>query len=197
MNTARRTLLIATPLAALLPGCAALKTVSAEVRSFGQWPEGRSAGSYAFERLPSQQQPLSRAAEWELLAAPALEKAGFKPAASGAQPDLIVALGVRVSAMAVGPWDDPLWYRWNAPLYHWRYGMPPRSHPLFIERRYEREVGVLLRDRASGQPLYEARASSDGATQGGDALMAALFQAALADFPKAQPEAHTVRVMLP
>jgi hypothetical protein len=196
MSTTRRTLMLASA-SALLPGCAALKTISAEVRSFGTWPAGRAASSYAFERLPSQQQPLSRAAEWELLAAPALEKAGFKPAAAGAQPDVVVALGVRISAMASGPWDDPLWYRWNAPLYHWRYGMPPRSHPLFIERRYEREVGLLLRDRVSGQPLYEARASSDGATQGGDALMATLFQAALADFPNARPEAHTVRVMLP
>ena len=75
--------------------------------------------------------------------------------------------------------------------------MPPRAHPMFIERRYEREVGLLLRDRASGQALYEARASHDGATRGDDALIAALFEAALSDFPKANPQPHHVPVTLP
>ena len=198
MRIPRRLALVAV-LASLatLSGCAALKTISAEVRSFGNWPEGRAAGSYAFERLPSQQQPLSRAAEWEALAAPALAQAGFKPAAAGTQPDVIVALGVRISATAASPWDDPLWYRWNAPLYHWRLGLPPHRHPLFLERNYEREVGLLLRDRASGQPLFEARASSEGSTPGGDDLIGALFEAALRDFPKARPEAHRVNVRLP
>jgi Domain of unknown function (DUF4136) len=190
----RRFFLLAAPL--LLAGCAALNTITPEVRSFGSWPEGRAAGSYAFERLPSQQQPLSRAAEWEQLAAPALAKAGLKPAEDTAKADVIVSLGVRVGISDADPWWDPLWYRWNAPLHHWRFGMPPRAHPLFIERRYEREVGVLLRDRASGQPLYEARASHDGATRGDDALVQALFQAALADFPKANPQAHHVPIPL-
>lgn len=191
----RRALLLSAAL--LLSGCAALKTISPEVRSFGSWPEGRAAGTYAFERLPSQQQPLSRAAQWEQLAAPALAKAGFKLAADPAKADVIVALGVRVGVSDADPWTDPLWYRWNAPLYAWRYGMPPRSHPLFIERRYEREAGILIRDRASGQPIYEARASHDGATRGDDTLMAALFEAALADFPKARPEARFVPIQLP
>lgn len=191
----RRLLLIA-PAALLLAGCAALTTVSPEVRSFGSWPAERKPGSYRFERLPSQQEPPSRAAEWEMLAAPALAKAGFKPAAAGTEADVIVSIGVRVSVSDADPWADPLWYRWNAPLYNWRYGLPPRAHPMFIERRYEREVGVLLRDRASGQPLYEARASHDGATPGGDALMAGLFEAALSDFPKSNSAARRVPVQL-
>ena len=188
----RRLVLLAAPF--LFAGCAALNTITPEVRSFGSWPEGRAAGSYAFERLPSQQQPLSRAAQWELLAAPALAKAGFKPAADPRQADVIVAIGVRASVSDADPWTDPLWYRWNAPLYAWRFGLPPRAHPMFIERRYEREVGVLLRDRATGSPLYEARASHDGATRGDDVLIGALFEAALSDFPKANPEAHYVPI---
>lgn len=190
----RRSLLMTA--AVLLSGCAGMHTVTPEVRSFGAWPAGKAAGTYVFERLPSQQQPLSRAAQWEQLAAPALAKAGFKPASDAAQADVIVALGVRVSASEADPWTDPLWYRWNAPLYAWRFGMPPRAHPLFVERRYAREVGVLLRDRASGQPIYEARASLDGATRGDDALVAALFEAALGDFPNAKPQAHDVPVTL-
>lgn len=195
MQAIRRALLLVVPL--VLSGCAAFKTISPEVRSFGNWPAGRAPGSYAFERLPSQQDPLSRAAEWEAAAAPALAKAGFKPAANPAEADVIVSLGVRVGISDADPWADPLWYRWNAPLYTWRFGMPPRAHPLFIERRYEREVGLLLRDRASGQPIYEARASHDGATRGDDTLMAALFEAALTGFPQANPKTRTVPITLP
>jgi hypothetical protein len=191
----RRALLLSAAL--LLSGCAALKTISPEVRSFGSWPEGRAPGTYAFERLPSQQQPLSRAAQWEQLAAPALAKAGFKLAADPTKADVIVALGVRVGISDADPWSDPLWHRWNAPLYAWRFGMPPRSHPMFIERRYEREVGLLIRDRASGQAIYEARASHDGATRGDDALMGALFEAALTGFPKAHPEPRSIPIQLP
>lgn len=197
MNTARRLLLSGLVASTLLGGCAALKTISAEVRSYGEWPASRKAGSYAFERLPSQQEQPSRSAEWEAMAAPALEKAGFKRAAAAAQADVIVSLGARVNITEYGPWDDPLWVRWNAPLHHWRFGLPPRSHPFFIERRYEREVGVLLRDRVSGQPLFEARASSDGATRGDDSLMQGLFQAALSDFPTPNSKPHEVRVTLP
>lgn len=190
----RRLVLLAAPL--LFTGCAALNTLTPEVRSFGTWPEGRAPGTYAFERLPSQQDALSRAAQWEMLAAPALAKAGFKPAADPRQADLVVSIGVRASISESDPWADPLWYRWNAPLYAWRFGLPPRAHPMFIERRYEREVGVLLRDRTSGSPLYEARASHDGATRGDDRLIQALFEAALADFPKANPKPHPVAVEL-
>lgn len=198
MNT-RRFLLAALAASALLSGCAALKTVSADVRSFGEWPAGRAVGSYAFERLPSQQQQPARAAEWEALAAPALAKAGFRPAAAGTQADVIVSIGARVSAQAPNPFDDPFWYRWHGG--YWRQGLSPlRGYPFYPgypDRRYEREVGVLLRDRASGQPLFEARASSDGFNRGDDALMQTLFIAALADFPAAQPKAHEVRVPLP
>lgn len=196
MNLPRRLLMLAAA-SALLAGCAALKTITPEVRSFGSWPAERAPGSYRFERLPSQQEPLSRAAEWETLAAPALAAAGFKPAPADGQADVIVSVGVRVSVSDADPWGDPLWYRWNAPLYAWRLGLPPRSHPMFIERRYEREVGLLLRDRASGMPLYEARASHDGATRGDDGLITALFAAALSDFPKAQPQPHHVPIRLP
>jgi hypothetical protein len=195
MSVSRRVSLLLPAL--LLGACASWNTVTPEVRSYGSWPAARSGGTYVFERLPSQQQALSRAAQWEQLAAPALARAGLKPAADPAQAELIVSLGVRVSVSDADPWGDPLWYRWNAPLYSWRYGLPPRSHPMFIERRYAREVGVLLRDRASGQPLWEARASHDGATRGDDSLMAALFDAALADFPKANPNPHRINVPLP
>lgn len=195
----RRTLMLIAP-AALLSGCASFHQVSAEVSSFGEWPAGRAPGTYVFERLPSQQQAAERAAEAEALAAPALAQAGFRPAAAGAQPDVIVSIGARVSRTDHAPWDDPLWSRWHAPLRAYRLGLYPArpwGTPFPPEPRYEREVAVLLRDRATGQAIYEARASNDGATMGGEPLIRALFAAAMSDFPKTAPKARWVTVPLP
>jgi hypothetical protein len=45
--------------------------------------------------------------------------------------------------------------------------------------RYDREVAVLLRDRASGAPLFEARASSEGFQRSTDGTaLQPLFRAA-------------------
>ncbi len=179
---------------AALSACSGPYTISAEVRSFGSWPAGRAPGSYAFERLPSQQQQDSRQAELEDLARSALEKAGFRPAADARSADVMVSLGVRISAQDRAPWDDPLWWRWHGSIHHWRYGRLYPSLAFDTDRRYEREAALLLRDRASGEPLYEARASNDGVTQGSMELVGALFEAALADFPVSNPKPHDVAV---
>lgn len=181
---------------ASLSACSGIYTISAEVRSFGNWPAGRAPGSYAFERLPSQQQKQDqgRQEQIEAQARIALEKAGFKPAADAKTADIIVSVGVRISAQDRAPWDDPLWWRWHGNLYHWRYG---RLNPPFgfeNERRYDREVALLLRDRASSEPLYEARASNDGMTQGDADLIGAMLEAAMSDFPSTRPEPHRVSV---
>jgi hypothetical protein len=51
--------------------------------------------------------------------------------------------------------------------------------------RYERNVALLLRDRASGTPLFEAHAQTEGGTSGDAALVGAMFEAALTGFPAA------------
>jgi len=177
--------------AGLLAGCAALNTVTSEVATYGDWPAGRAPGRYAFERLPSQQAQPQRQAELEAAATRALEKAGFAPASDAAQADVIVQVGARLTRIEVSPWDDPLWWRWGpgywrSPL--WRPARAPFYSPYWSLRadwgtRYERNVAVLLRERSSGTPLYEAHAQTDGATMGSAALLAAMFEAALQDFP--------------
>jgi hypothetical protein len=184
---------------AALTGCAGVPTLTAEVSSYGDWPASRAAGSYAFERLPSQQARAAEQAQLEAAARPALEAAGFKPVAEGSEADHVVQLGARLTRFEASPWDDPLWWRgcigirrcgpwigprWAAP--HWR-DEPPR---------YEREVALLVRERASGKPLYEARASADGVSAGSPALWQALFAAALHGFPVAQGERRSVTVPL-
>lgn len=178
-------LLLAATLA--LGGCAAMNSVSSDVSSFGEWPADRKPGSYAFERLPSQQ---TRAAETEALenaAKGALAKAGFTPVATGQEPQVLVQVGARVGRTDTYPWADPIWWRGSFGYYRhgpwigprWGLGMQ------FDATRYEREVAVLIRDRASGKPLFEARASNESSSSSaGNATLAAMFEAALMDFPR-------------
>jgi hypothetical protein len=199
----RRSMLAATALATgapmLLAGCATLNSMSAEVATFGDWPSSRRGGTYGFERLPSQQAQAELQQALEDAARPALEKAGFREAGS-AEPDVIVQLGARISRADRSPWDDPMWWhggfgRWGGRRGPWRgpyWGMGFHFEP----PRYDREVALLMRERGSGKPLYEARASSEGNYAGTDALLKPLFAAALMDFPAVGPNPRVVRVPL-
>ncbi|RTL16405.1 MAG: DUF4136 domain-containing protein [Burkholderiales bacterium] len=202
----RRLILTASVASAVaLAGCAGPFTVSADVSSYGNWPADRKPGSYAFDRLPSQQhndEASKREAMLEDAAKPALEKAGLKPAADAKTADLLITLGARITAYDPVPWDDPLWWRWRGRLVSPRYGYAPgwggwgwRNDPLF-DRRYDRAVAVLVRDRASGEALFETHASNEGITAGGEQMIGALFEAALAEFPKVEPKPRRVSVQV-
>ena len=184
--------------AALLSGCASLESVTSEVSSFGEWPAGRAPGTYAFERLPSQQQRAAEADALEAAARPALAKAGFKPAAEGAEPDVVIQVGVRTTRTDYSPWDDPMWFRGG--FGYWRRGPwvgPGWSMSVYASPpRYDREVALLIRDRASGKPLFETRASNDSNSTPSPAATAAMFQAALLDFPKTGLNPRRVNVPL-
>jgi hypothetical protein len=207
MHAAARTLMAAWMVlgaAGLLVACASMNTLNAEVVSYGGWPKDRKPGTYAFERLPSQQARADTQQRLEDAAQAALKAAGFAAAAPGATPDVLVQLGARITRYERSPWDDPLWWRggfgswryrpWGGPYPPWAgpYPYGYRAEP----SRYDREVALLLRDRVNGTPLYEARASSEGMTSGGDELLSAMFKAAMADFPQSGSVPHTVSVML-
>lgn len=197
----RRTLSLAAGigLAALLAGCAALDSVTSEVSSFGEWPAGRKPGSYAFERLPSQQAQAAEAEALEKAALGALAKAGFVPVAAGQEPDVLVQLGGRFTRTVRSPWDDPLW--WHGGFGTYRRGPwigPSWSLRMQFEApRYAHEVALLVRDRATGKPLYETRASTDGISRADAATVAAMFEAALTDFPRPALNPRQVTVALP
>jgi hypothetical protein len=199
----KRLPLVLSLMALLLSGCAAINQLSVQVSTFGTWPEGRAPGRYAFERLPSQQQP-AQADQQQLLeaaAAAALAKAGFVPAADTASADVLVQVGARQQRADPSPWDDPHgWYGalgvgrigpWRGG--RWHLGL---NFPLHGSRSLEREVAVLLRDRAGGQPLFEARATSEGYSGLASDVAGAMFQAALADFPRPGLNPRTVAVPL-
>lgn len=198
--------LILTALAAAsvvaITGCAGPYTVSADVSTYGNWPADRKPGSYAFDRLPSQQQSdeaAKRQASLEDAARGALERAGFKPAADAKSADVLVTRAPSVTAYDPVPWDDPLWWRWRGRLFAPRYGYAGwggwgwRQDP-FFDRRYDRAVALLMRDRATGEALFETHASNEGFTAGSDSTVGTLFDAALAEFPKVEPKSHRVSV---
>lgn len=205
-----------------LTGCASLNSVQSEVSTYGTWPAGRAAGSFAIERLPSQQTPDAAAEQGELEqgAAAALRRAGFSDVATTAQPDVVVQIGARITRQDRVGWDDPFWWRgpyasrwgftgWPGPAWYgpggyggWGYGPygnggfgPGRAG--YASSEYQREVVVLIRDRASGEPLYEAHARSDGLSAGGNPILFAMFEAALQGFPAVQPAPRAVQVALP
>ena len=92
----------------LLGGCAAMNTLTAEVSSFGEWPAGRSPGSYAFERLPSQQARAQAQDALEAAARPALREAGFAEAPAGQEPEVRVQVGARLTRVDAGPWGPQI-----------------------------------------------------------------------------------------
>lgn len=201
MATPNRRFMLAAALAAgaLLSGCAAMRSISSEVSSFGEWPPERQAGTYAFERLPSQQAQAADSDMLEAAATAALAKAGFKPVAAGQQPDVLVQVGARDARYVVQPWDDPLW--WRGGFGYWRHG--PWASPRwgismrYDFPRYESQVAVLIRDRATGKPLYETRAATEGNVRAGSLTYGALFSAALMDFPRLGMNPRRVVVELP
>lgn len=200
----RRSLILrAAPAAAiaLLAGCATFNSISVEVSSFGDWPAERdfnNRGTYAFDRLPSQPESL-RMRALEDAAAAALADVGFSPAAAGAEPDFIVQVGARVEYTDPWPWRDPFWgyggygrwpySRWAGPY----WGLSMRYEP----PRYDREVGLLIRDRRTGKPVYEVRATSTGYTSGVADVSGPMLRAALTDFPQVQPSPRVLRVQVP
>jgi hypothetical protein len=197
----------------LLAGCASLSTMQAQVASYGTWPAQRKPGTYAFERLPSQQARADVQQRLEDAARPAIEGAGFTAAAPGEAADVLVQVGARVTRYDRSPWDDPFWYGgyYGYGYGYWRGRPWPgfyRPYPFYPYPyygygpsysdwpRYEREVGLLLRDRSNGTPLYEARASNDSYSAGGDELLMALFKASMADFPNSGSVPHSVTLQL-
>ena len=198
-----------------LTGCASLTgpaTLTADVASYGEWAPERKPGTYVVERLPSQQAQADLQAQLEAAAAPALAAAGFTPAASGTEPELVVQLGVRATRIEASPWHDPLWWRGSHPLWRPGPGLVGRplwpwphagwfgpSHDLWRRPAVEQEVALLIRDRRSGKPLYEARAATEVMARGTQerAALAALFSAALKDFPATGLNPRTVTVPWP
>ena len=193
------TLAVAVLAAAALAGCATARRLDSDVASFGSWPQGRAPATFAFERLPSQQAQPERQAQVEDAALTALEGAGFRPAAAGAQADALVQVAARTLRYDRGYYGDPFlggagFYgrggRWHGGGMGYGFGYGWGSS------YYVNEVSLLIRDGRTQQPLYETRARSDG-LWADVAVQAALFEAAMKDFPQQAVSPRRVTVEIP
>lgn len=211
----RRSLLSLAALSAvsLFTGCASMRSLDSDVSTYSQWPAGRKPMSYVFERLPSQVDHPQQQQVLEDSARQAVEAAGFVPAKDVKTADVSIQLGARVTATERSPFDDPFWYGgfrtsfyggfgnrgrfWGS---NWGYGAFPYGYGYGFGRYdwpyYEREVGLLIRDKQSGQALYEASANNNGTSSAVPLLLPAMFAAALKDFPNGGSKPHRVNIPL-
>ncbi len=137
----------------------------------------------------------------------AVEGAGFVATTADTAPDVTVQLGARVAEYDRSPFDDPFWYGaggpFHRPFFHGRYGGAfwgpgwRRGYwgPAWDSSYFQREVAILIRDRKSGEPVYETRATSDGISSDVVRILPAMYAAAMKGFPQAVSSAsHRVPI---
>ena len=55
-------------------------------------------------------------------------------------------------------------------------------------------MAILIRNAEDGKPLYESHASNSGMSSGSERLIAAMFEAAMKDFPHPNEKMHSVSI---
>lgn len=166
-----------------LTGCASTRLVDSDVQSFSQLAGAPARATYSFERLPSQQAQGAQQSAVEEQARLALAKVGLRQ--DSAAPFYRVQAHARIDLQAYPDyWDGPGW-GWGG----WGGlgggrgfygGLSMRFPPPTL---YRREVGLILREAASGTVVYETRAVHEGVWTDNPAVFAAMFDAALNGFP--------------
>jgi hypothetical protein len=182
--------------AAALAGCATGFLLDNQVQSFSHLTALPSPPTYRFERLPSQQADPAQTA-LEALADPALYRAGLRR--DDAAPRYAVQVSARGSRV-LSPYADP-WDAWGG---GWGMGWRGRGIGVGLGMPfgrmespwYHREVDVLVRDLASNQVVYETRATNDGPWLDNQAVLPAMFEAALQGFPSPPPGPRRVDIQV-
>jgi hypothetical protein len=189
----------------VLAGCASTRTLSTQVSSYGPWPADRKAGTFAFDRLPSQMAMPMEQDRIEAAALPALAAAGFRQVERD-QAEVLVQVAAQV-VQTNDYWASPYYWGgwWGYPYGPYRRypGLYPGFYPgyygwyggYYNYPEYQREVGVLIRDRQSNQALYETHARYTNSWTS-EAILPAMFEAALKDFPQPALSPRPVVVVL-
>lgn len=177
-------------LSLVLSGCASFNKVSADVSTHGQWPASLTKPRYTFERLPSQMALGSPQDRVEAAAAPVLASHGFVKVGQAEQADVLVQVAMQMRTVPA-VYDDPYYRPYDGRFFGGAFSVggiwgsrgglgiglmvePPRS---------QMQVDVLMRDRRSGQTVYEIHAVNQRVGAAFEGLMPALFRAAMFDFP--------------
>ena len=161
-------------------GCASTRLVDSDVQSFSQLAGAPARATYSFERLPSQQAQGAQQSAVEEQARLALAKVGLRQ--DSAAPFYRVQAHARTALLAYPDyWDGPGWGwgGWGGGRGFYG-GLSMRFPPPTL---YRREVGLILREAATGNVVYETRAVHGGVWADNPAVFAAMSDAALNGFP--------------
>lgn len=189
----------------LLSGCSGMITVDNEVRAYSTLPGPPARATYRFEWLPSQQVDPPRQARLEAIARQALARVGMQ--FDAADPAYSVQLDVNVQSVAPPPWVGP-WPAWGFPG---RYVVTPRGHVIWLNGfggyygnygfydmpYYLRSIRLTLRNLATHRIVYETDARQDGPWADTDAILPAMFDAALRGFPNPPQGPRRIEVQIP
>lgn len=188
-----------------LTGCTSLRLVDTDVRSYVTPPGVPVGANYRFERLPSQQADAAQQTRLEAMAQQALGKAGLRRNDVAASYSVQVSAGMRVDPYS--PWDRPA-SGWGV---GWNLGLGVRSGNLLIGGSspfmpglsrgdlpyYWRQVSLIIRHLGSAQVVYETHAAHDGRWADSDAVLPAMLDAALKDFPNPAPGLRRINLEIP
>lgn len=188
--------------ALLLSGCAGMRVVDTDVRSFVTPPGIQPGATYRFERLPSQQADAGAQTRLEAMAQAALAKVGLVRQDSGADYSVQVAASLRVDPYA--PWDQPYGGRLSLGIgvRHGHIGLGV-NRPLMPgfgwgeSPYYWREVSLVMRHLPSGQVVYETQGAHDGRWSDSMAVVPAMLDAALAGFPNPPLGPRRINIEIP
>jgi hypothetical protein len=207
-------ILIAIMAGTLLVGCSGMRIVDSQVAAFSKIDALPAASSWRYERLPSQQNLSEKQAirqlKLEAMAGQELAKFGFKPLPEkeGAAAKYSVQLSARIQRLDRGPFD-PTFDAWYPYSHGWL--LPGRDYvvtgagrviytpifPYMPPPWYVREVGLIIRDTSDSRIVYETQARHEGRWADDEAVLPAMFSAALKDFPKPPEGKRMVNIEIP
>ena len=191
---------------ATVSGCAGMRMIDAEVQAVSTLAGSGLTlpGRYRFERLPLQTTPqvLPEVERVEGLAQLALAKVGMQRDDLGAQ--YSVQLGARMTAREqprrTSPFGHPWWPGdWPG---HAQIGISNGGASVGFgmvmpaPSLYQYELSLVIRDIASGKVMFESHANHEGPWSDSQAILPALFEAALKDFPNPSPSPRKINIEL-
>jgi len=173
-----------------------MRLVDSQVNAFAPAPV--PAGSrYRFERLPSQQIHPEAQTQLEAMAEQALAKVGLT------RDDVVARYSVQVSATQRAEQtvlDRPA-LGWNLGWMMGNGGIAVGGGGLFpgldARTNYWREVGLIIRERATQAVVFESRATHDGPWSDSNAILPAMLDAALQGFPNPPAGERRVNIEIP
>ena len=186
-----------------LTGCGSMRLVDTEVRSFATPPPVPAGATYRFERLPSQQADPGRQDKIEAMAQQALTQVGLIRDDRAPSHSVQVTYGMKIDAHA--PWERPEPLGFNL---GWGIGWGGRGGSVMLgggapfgylatSPYYWRQVSVVMRSLSTNQVVFESHATHDGRWADTEAVLPALFEAALKGFPNPPAGVRRINIEIP